>query len=775
MAVIGTPGCGSCGARIAPGAHFCGSCGADVSGQQGDIATAHTPPSAAVRPGDREALLHALRDATLGEYEVLGELGRGGMASVYVAHDIALDRRVAIKVMSPTLFEGEAMVERFKREARTAASLSHPHIIPIYAVRESEHLVFFVMKLIEGRPLDSIIKELGPLPIPMVQAILQQVGGALGYAHRRNVVHRDVKPANIMIDVDGWPVVADFGIAKVAEKQGLTITGATIGTPSYMSPEQCAAKEVTGASDQYSLGVVAYEMLTGRLPFRAESIVQLMYAHFHEVPAPVATVRRDCPLELGTAVMRMLEKEQERRFSDIESAVGAMGAAPLAHDDPIRTQLMTLAASGPQSRMLRGLRAPTSPVPQSRPRGARVPGVTTSGVGWAIVPGHVAVAVDGAVQLTAKAATGATLVGRRISWASTNPAVATVSASGLVTAVGTGTVLITASSETESATATIAVTAGDAARGRSVRWVAGGLVAAAAAALVWLQPWRAGAVSNGGGQTLGASAESIVGVAPPRIAADTGPRPAASPAAPIAPTDSAAVTPTRVPPPTAPPRASERPPRRDSVVRDIRERTRALRERAVAAGATAADLAAGDAAARQAEALAARGQLPAARSRQLQAQTLWSQAERAALARATAPVGRLRPDSAPVRPADTAAARPPAEPARTAPDPQVVAAQVIGEYARALESKDMARVRRIFPGLPPERERTLRDFFQVAQGLTVRLQVTDAVRAGEGTDAGVSGEFSYRNRDDRRDYRQPVSFRATIQPGPAGWFIATMR
>ncbi|MGH8698699.1 MAG: protein kinase family protein, partial [Burkholderiales bacterium] len=172
MAVTGTPSCGRCGARVAPDARFCASCGADVSGQQRDIATAQAPAPAPSRVGDREALLHALRDATLGEYEVLGELGRGGMASVYVAHDIALDRRVAIKVMSPVLLEGEGMVERFRREARTAASLSHPHIIPIYAVRESEHLVFFVMKLIEGRPLDSIIKELGPLPIPMVQAIL---------------------------------------------------------------------------------------------------------------------------------------------------------------------------------------------------------------------------------------------------------------------------------------------------------------------------------------------------------------------------------------------------------------------------------------------------------------------------------------------------------------------------------------------------------------------------------------------------------------------------
>src|SRR5439155_29488 len=153
------------------------------------------------------AQLDAVRQATLGEYEILGELGRGGMATVYLAHDIALDRQVAIKVMAPALLAGEGMAERFKREARTAASLSHPNIIPIYAVRETEQTLYFVMKLIEGRPLDSIIHEIGPLPIPMVQAIVHQVGSALGYAHKRGVVHRDVKAANVMVDSDGWAVV----------------------------------------------------------------------------------------------------------------------------------------------------------------------------------------------------------------------------------------------------------------------------------------------------------------------------------------------------------------------------------------------------------------------------------------------------------------------------------------------------------------------------------------------------------------------------------------
>jgi serine/threonine-protein kinase len=312
------------------------------------------------------SLQDALQRATIGEYEVRGELGHGGMASVFLAKDLALDRKVAIKVMSPALFSTAGMVERFKREARTAASLSHPHIIPIFAVRESPEIVYFVMKYVEGRSLESIGHQLGQMPIPLVQAILYQVGSALGYAHRRGVVHRDVKPANIMIDADGWSVVTDFGIAKVAETQGLTQTGATIGTPSYMSPEQCAAKQqLTGASDQYSLGIVAYEMLSGRLPFQAETTVGLLFAHVHETPPPIGDLRPDLPEAIASAVMRMLAKEPEERWPDIETAVHALGGAPIGHDDPIRSQLVELAGGRTQT-PAETIRTPISPLPANR-------------------------------------------------------------------------------------------------------------------------------------------------------------------------------------------------------------------------------------------------------------------------------------------------------------------------------------------------------------------------------------------------------------------------
>src|SRR2546425_65603 len=356
--------CAKCGDSISPGDRFCPRCGADVSGAQGNVATAYVSQADLARATAPEAaLLDLLRQATLGDYDVQAELGRGGMASVFLAHDIALDRKVAVKVMSPALLAGEGMAERFKREARTAASLSHPNIIPIYAVRETEQTLYFVMKLIEGRPLDSIIHEIGPLPIPMVQAIVHQVGSALGYAHKRGVVHRDVKAANVMVDSDGWAVVTDFGIAKVAEAHGLTVTGATVGTPSYMSPEQCGAKDLTGASDQYSLGVVAYEMLTGRLPFTAISVMAIMYAHFHEPPPPITEVRTDVPAGVAAAVLRMLEKDPARRWPSMEAAVAAIGGAPLAPGDPVHVQLVTLASAGRSAQLARRISTPLSPTP----------------------------------------------------------------------------------------------------------------------------------------------------------------------------------------------------------------------------------------------------------------------------------------------------------------------------------------------------------------------------------------------------------------------------
>jgi serine/threonine protein kinase/uncharacterized protein YjdB len=363
-----TATCHNCGFPVASGARFCQNCGVDVSQEQAMVPTMSVAALAS-RRSVTAVSLELLRDETLGEYEILGELGRGGMATVYLAHHIALDRKVAIKVLSPSLVD-EGLAERFRREARTAASLNHPHIIPIYGVYERSTLIYFVMKFVAGQSLDPILKNLGKFPVKMAQTVLAQAASALGYAHRRGVIHRDVKPANIMLDEEGWVVVTDFGIAKAPSATGLTLTGVTVGTPAYMSPEQCLGKEVTGASDQYSLGVVAYELLTGRKPFTATTAMAMMYAHFNETPTPLRELRPDIPEDLEASVLRMLEKDPEKRWPRIDDS---FGTPVLAHDDPVRDQLVRFAQASPNATMAARISVPTSPVPPARRTSTRLP------------------------------------------------------------------------------------------------------------------------------------------------------------------------------------------------------------------------------------------------------------------------------------------------------------------------------------------------------------------------------------------------------------------
>jgi len=309
-----------------------------------------------------------LQAATAGEYEIFTELGRGGMAAVYLARDLALNRRVAIKVMAPGLLLGPGMRERFKQEAVTVASLQHVHIVAIYGVRQIGELHFFVMQFVPGRTLEGVLRDVGALPIPVVRAWLYQVGSALGYAHRRGVIHRDIKPGNILLNADGEAIVTDFGIAKVAESPNQTQTGTVVGTPVYMSPEQCYARELTGASDQYSLGVVAYEMLVGHPPFSGSSFA-LMRSHTDTPPPALHEVRPDVPPAMEAAVMRMLAKTPEDRFPSLADALASLGATPLTHDDPLHAELQKLAAAAERLNQLADIvRTPASPVPKTRER-----------------------------------------------------------------------------------------------------------------------------------------------------------------------------------------------------------------------------------------------------------------------------------------------------------------------------------------------------------------------------------------------------------------------
>ncbi len=360
--------CRRCGTAISSGIELCPNCGLAVTADSvlSDVpgAPAKTEPSS-LRSTFDEQVLQALRDATLGEYEILSELGRGGMATVYLAHEIALHRKVAIKVISPQLF-ADNTAERFLREARTAAGLSHPNLIPIFSVRETDSLLFFVMKFVAGPSLETIIAEGRPLSIPVIQAILTETAAALGYAHRRQIVHRDVKPGNIMLDDEGRVVVTDFGIARDSQSTGLTGTGASVGTPMYMSPEQCLGETVNGASDQYSLGIVGYQMLTGKIPFTAATPVAMMYAHMHTVPQPVAELRPDCPPALAAAIMRMIAKQSADRWPSIDEASRAIGAPPLADDDPVRQEMVRIATAGAAKKRASLPSTPRSPMPSTR-------------------------------------------------------------------------------------------------------------------------------------------------------------------------------------------------------------------------------------------------------------------------------------------------------------------------------------------------------------------------------------------------------------------------
>jgi serine/threonine-protein kinase len=246
------------------------------------------------------------------------------MGVVYRARDERLKRRVAIKVLPPELAFQAEIRARFTREAETAARLSHPHIVPIYTVGEGNNLVYFVMGYVDGESLAARLKRRGRLPVEEVRRIMKEVADALSAAHALSVIHRDIKPDNILLDgTRGRVMVTDFGIAKaMSAGAGATLTsaGVAIGTPQYMSPEQAAGeKDIDGRSDLYSLGIVSYQMLTGELPFTAPTVAGILMKQITEMPPSIEQHRPDCPEDLALAVMRCLEKDPENRWPSADA------------------------------------------------------------------------------------------------------------------------------------------------------------------------------------------------------------------------------------------------------------------------------------------------------------------------------------------------------------------------------------------------------------------------------------------------------------------------
>ncbi|HVF38916.1 MAG TPA: protein kinase [Gemmatimonadaceae bacterium] len=342
-----------------------------------------------LRPDD--ALGQHVASVLAPSYEVEEEIGRGGMGIVYRAMDQRLKRNVAIKLLPPELAFRSDIRSRFLREAETAAQLSHPHIVPIFTVEEKDNLVYFIMAFIAGDNLGTHLQQRGAMEASEVRRVLREVADALAYAHKRNVVHRDIKPDNILLDADsGRSMVTDFGIARALTDKGdsrLTATGMAIGTPAYMSPEQSAGEsEIDGRSDLYSLGVVGYQMACGDLPFNAPNTPSMLVKHLSEIPTPVDERRADLPLDIARVIMMMLEKDPANRFPDAESVAVALssgvmptlrtaqsppvqpvGLANYGRIDPVRRRTAS------PTRATGGSRASNMPTPEEADRWNAVP------------------------------------------------------------------------------------------------------------------------------------------------------------------------------------------------------------------------------------------------------------------------------------------------------------------------------------------------------------------------------------------------------------------
>jgi hypothetical protein len=281
-------------------------------------------------------------------YRIIEILGRGGMSVVFTAEHIRLGRMVALKLLTPALAADESFRERFIRESRLAATLDHPNIIPIYDAGESEGFLYIAMRHVEGPDLGVVLKESGQLPIGQTLCFVEQVAGALDQAHEQGLVHRDVKPANILIAKPSDRVyLTDFGVVKATSSGGLTKTGYFLGTFEYAAPEQIEGKEVDGRTDLYALGCVVYEALSGEPPFRADTEASVIHAHLVDPPPKLTTKRPDLPLSVNDVIATAMAKNKEDRFSSAGEFIRALRAVATGATTASAARAMTeMAAPG---------------------------------------------------------------------------------------------------------------------------------------------------------------------------------------------------------------------------------------------------------------------------------------------------------------------------------------------------------------------------------------------------------------------------------------------
>src|SRR6476659_1913842 len=259
-----------------------------------------------------------LGEVIANRYELVEIVGSGGMSSVYKAHDGLLERNVALKILHPHYGDDDEYVERFRREARMVAQMSHPNIVTVIDRGEDDGRQYIVFELVDGENLKQLVERTGPLPVRRVVELGVAIADALAFAHEHGLVHRDVKPQNVLLTPDGEAKMTDFGIARSLDvEHGVTQTGTVLGTSNYLSPEQASGKPVTPATDVYSLGVVMFELLTAEVPFPGENFVAVAMKHVNEPPPDWTEKRLDVPLRLVAAVERALEKDPTRRFQSM--------------------------------------------------------------------------------------------------------------------------------------------------------------------------------------------------------------------------------------------------------------------------------------------------------------------------------------------------------------------------------------------------------------------------------------------------------------------------
>jgi eukaryotic-like serine/threonine-protein kinase len=328
--------------------------------------------------GVSDSLINTLFDD---RYRILRKLGSGGMANVYLAEDEDLGRRVAIKILNERYAEDDLFIERFRREAKSAAGLSHPNIVSIYDRGEAEGTYYIAMEVIEGRSLKELILTRGALPISTAISYEKQLLEAIGFAHRHGIIHRDIKPHNVLVSADQQAKaneprlkVTDFGIARQSASQ-MTEAGSIMGTAQYLSPEQARGAPVTAASDLYSAGIVLYEMLTGKVPFTGDSAVEIAMKHVNEVPAPPSSLRPEIPFELDQIVLRALAKDPGDRYQTAEEFIEDLdreeAGLPLSRATATAaTALLAGSATGEATELLSEspTRVVTTPPPPSTPR-----------------------------------------------------------------------------------------------------------------------------------------------------------------------------------------------------------------------------------------------------------------------------------------------------------------------------------------------------------------------------------------------------------------------